>query len=187
MITIVDYNPCWPDEFRALAQPLQVALGALAVRIDHIGSTSVPGLAAKDIIDIQITVCALAPDLEPALAALGYVRDVAITTDHRPPQASGPTSDWAKWYFRPPPTLRRMHLHVRVAGRPNQRYPLVFRDYLRAHPLARDAYGLIKRQLARYHSDDVEAYYDIKDPVCDIIWSAAEAWAQASTWQPTLD
>ena len=71
-----------------------------------------------------------------------------------------------------------------MRGRANQRYPLLFRDYLRAHPLARDAYAIIKQQLARYYPQDENAYYNIKDPVCDLIWSAAEEWAQSTDWKP---
>lgn len=185
MITIVPYDPQWPLEFTRLAEPLRQALGALALRVDHIGSTAVPDLAAKDVIDIQVTVRDLSAAVATALATLGYQRFGEISWDHLPPATTGPDSDWQKWFFRPPATQRRTNLHVRVEGRPNQRYPLLFRDYLRAHPIARDAYGIIKQQLARYHpEDDMEAYYDVKDPVCDIIWGAAEEWAQATAWQP---
>jgi len=74
MITIVPYNPAWPAEFRAIAAGLRQALGELALRIDHIGSTAVPGLRAKDIVDIQITVRSLDPEIERRLAAPGYRR-----------------------------------------------------------------------------------------------------------------
>jgi GrpB-like predicted nucleotidyltransferase (UPF0157 family) len=182
MIVIAPYSPQWPLEFNRLAAALAAVLGELAVRIDHIGSTAVPGLAAKDVIDIQVSVRALEPAVEAALASLGYERLPEIAGDHRPPQAVGPASDWQKWFFRPPAAQRRTNLHVRVAGRPNQRYPLLFRDYLRAHPAAAEAYGQIKQQLARHHPDDMEAYYDIKDPACDLIWVAARSWAAASGW-----
>ncbi len=185
MITIVPYNPHWPLEFTRLTEPLHQALGDLAVRIDHIGSTAVPGLAAKDVIDIQVTVRSLSTPVETALAGLGYQRSANITADHRPPSTTGPETDWHKWFFRPPVTQRPTNLHVRMHGRPNQCYPLLFRDYLRTHPVARDAYAIIKQQLARYHPMDMDAYYDIKDPVCDLIWSAAEEWAQTTNWQPT--
>lgn len=184
MIAIVPYNPCWPQEFTSLAEPIRRALGPLASRVDHIGSTAVPGLAAKDVIDIQLTVREFSPALEAALATLGYVRRTDITADHRPPRAKGPDSDWEKWYFQPPAGQRPTHLHVRIANRANQRYALLFRDYLRAHPVAADAYGIIKHHLARYHPTDQDAYYDIKDPVCDLIWSAAEEWAAVTNWQP---
>ena len=79
---------------------------------------------------------------------------------------------------------RSANIHIRVSGRLNQRYPLLFRDYLRAHPSTAESYALVKVALAKYHADDVEAYYDVKDPVCDIIMAAAEEWAAATHWQP---
>jgi GrpB-like predicted nucleotidyltransferase (UPF0157 family) len=184
MITIVPYDEQWPLEFARLAEPLQHALDDLAVRIDHIGSTAVPGLAAKDVIDMQVTVRTLSTPVETALATLGYERVKRITADHHPPNTTAPDTEWEKWFFRPPAAQRRSNLHVRVDGRANQRYPLLFRDYLRTHLVARDAYAIIKQQLARYHPEDEDAYYDIKDPVCDIIWSAAEEWAHSTNWQP---
>ena len=92
---------------------------------------------------------------------------------------------WAKFFFNQPSGQRRANIHVRVAGNPNQRYPLLFRDYLRAHPNSARTVELIKRQLARYHADDLEAYYDIKDPVYDLIWDAAQEWARTTGWQPS--
>jgi len=79
---------------------------------------------------------------------------------------------------------RRVNLHVRLQGRSNQRYALLFRDYLRAHPRAAAAYGQAKTALAHYHADDIEAYYGVKDPVCDIIIAGAESWAAATGWEP---
>jgi GrpB-like predicted nucleotidyltransferase (UPF0157 family) len=184
-ITIISYDPRWPDEFKALAQPMRARLGALATRIDHIGSTAVPGLAAKDRIDMQITV----PDFSQIeqviaiLTSLGYPAVPHIANDHRPPGATGPDSDWEKAICSASSEGRPANIHIRAAGRPNQRYPLLFRDYLCVHPVAMGAYAEIKRQLARYHPDDVEFYYDIKDPVCDVIIDAAEDWAQHTGWE----
>lgn len=185
-IAIVPYDIRWPQAFVEVAQPLRDLLGELAVRIDHIGSTSVPGLAAKDIIDVQITVkdFSCSDQLITLLGGLGYTFASDITQDHLPPLYQGPASDWEKRYFRPPATLRPMHLHIRAANRPNQRYPLLFRDYLRTHPVSAEAYGLIKLHLARVHPDDVYFYYDIKDPLCDIVIDAAEDWARQTGWTP---
>lgn len=126
------------ERIRPPGRPAARSVGDLAVRIDHIGSTAVPGLAAKDIIDIQVTARKLVPAVEQALASLGYERVTRITHDHLSPGASGPASDWEKWFFCPPATQRRTNLHVRSEGRPNQRYALLFRDYLRAHPVTVD-------------------------------------------------
>jgi GrpB-like predicted nucleotidyltransferase (UPF0157 family) len=185
-IEIVPYDTRWPGAFAALARPIAEAMGDLALRVDHIGSTSVPGLAAKDIIDIQVTVADLADEaIVTSLAALGFTQHPTITGDHIPPGLSEAEADPARWrkrYFRAPEGMRPMHLHVRQAGLPNQRYPLLFRDYLRATPTAAGAYRQIKEALARLHPDDVEAYYDVKDPACDLIVGAAELWAAQMGW-----
>lgn len=185
MIRIVPYDPQWPEEFSALAWPLRQALGIEALRIDHIGSTAVPELAAKDKIDIQVTVRDMSniTAILAALTPLGYaVFREPILHDHRPPAATGPESDWEKSTLTSLPEGRSANIHVRAEGRPNQRYPLLFRDYLRTHPIAVGAYAEIKRQLARYRPDDLEFYYDIKDPVCDVIIDAAEEWARSTAW-----
>jgi GrpB-like predicted nucleotidyltransferase (UPF0157 family) len=185
MISIVPYDAHWPEAFVEVARPLRAVLGELALRIDHIGSTSVPGLAAKDIIDVQVTVedFTCTPQLVTALGSLGYTEVPEFTRDHLPPLYQGPDTDWEKRYFRPPTSQRPTNLHIRAQGRPNQRYPILFRDYLRVHPVACAAYALIKINLSLSHPNDVEFYYDIKDPLCDIIIDAAEDWAQATQWQ----
>lgn len=209
MIEIIPYRATWPDEFQAIARKLSRGLGGLALRIDHIGSTSVPGLAAKDIIDLQISVAALDEPVRAALQALGYRQAEGVWGDHVPPGFSDPQYergwidpsnpdqaaqsqydwtaqsqyDWAKWYFHPPPGQRPTHTHVRVLGRPNQRYPLLFRDYLRAHPKTAAAYAELKRRLAANLADP-NTYPDVKDPAVDLIYLAAEDWAASSGWQP---
>jgi GrpB-like predicted nucleotidyltransferase (UPF0157 family) len=182
MITIVPYQSTWQDEFQTLKQTLHQALGNLAVRIDHIGSTAVPSLAAKDIIDIQITVESLNAAIEAALMQAGYQRLAHITQDHLPPGYES-TDDWMKWIFRPIAPHRPVNVHIRLPGQANQRYALLFRDYLRAQPAIAQAYAAAKLALAKYHPDDLEAYYDVKDPVCDIIIGGAEIWATATGWQ----
>ncbi len=182
-LAIVPYNPHWPATFATLARPLRQALGPLALRIDHIGSTSVPGLSAKDIIDIQVTVANFDQALIAALTPLGYTLFAEVMADHRPPGFTGPDSEWEKRYFRPPPDQRPTHLHVRAAGRANQRYALLFRDYLRTHPAAAGGYAELKRRLAAYCGDDRASYSGIKDPACDIIMASATDWASNIGWQ----
>jgi GrpB-like predicted nucleotidyltransferase (UPF0157 family) len=180
-VAIVEPKESWPEEFEAIAGALRAALGDLAIRIDHIGSTSVPGLPAKDVIDVQVTVASLDRErLVEALARAGF-SDRRIDRDHRPPGASGPDEDWRKFLFQPR-TGRAVNLHVRASGRPNQRYPLLFRDYLRAHPDAAEAYARLKRALAALGIDR-GTYTDVKDPVCDLILIAAEDWAARTGWQ----
>jgi GrpB-like predicted nucleotidyltransferase (UPF0157 family) len=183
-IDIVQYRPEWPGQFRQIAAPIRDALGDRALRIDHIGSTAVPGLPAKDVIDVQATVAGLEPrePIADALTRLGFTWLDTIAYDHIPPGSNIPPESMQKLFFSQRGEKPRVNLHVRVAGNPNQRYPLLFRDYLRTHLLATAAYAEVKRQLSRYGSTDWDHYYDIKDPVCDIIMAAAEEWAQLTVW-----
>lgn len=182
-VEIVPYQDRWPREFQAIAAVLRHGLGSLALRIDHIGSTAVPGLAAKDVIDLQITVSAYDAVLFAAMTALGYTQPPEPRRDHRPPHWVGPDSDWEKRVFRPPEGQRRTHTHVRLQGRANQRYPLLFRDYLRAHPHTAAAYAELKGRLAQQLTDG-QLYTEVKDPAVDLIYFAAEDWAAAIQWQP---
>jgi GrpB-like predicted nucleotidyltransferase (UPF0157 family) len=185
MVEICPYQENWPAEFQHIAATLRQSLGSLALRIDHIGSTSVPGLAAKDIIDVQITVAALDDRIISAMLTIDYTQPEGVWRDHRPPDFAGPDSEWEKLFFRPPPGQRPTNTHVRVQGRANQRYPLLFRDYLRAHPATAEAYAKLKRLLAQ-HLADPQTYPVVKDPAVDLIYFAAEAWAIAIQWQPAV-
>jgi GrpB-like predicted nucleotidyltransferase (UPF0157 family) len=183
-VEIEEPSAAWPDEFQAIGRRLRAELGALARRIDHIGSTAVPGLAAKDVVDVQVSVAELdLARLGPGLERAGFAHRPGNLGDHRPPGADGPPEDWAKLFFAPRPGGRRANLHVRVEGRANQRYALLFRDYLRAHPAATAAYGELKRRLVALGLE-VGVYADVKDPACDLIVQAAELWAARSGWRP---
>lgn len=180
MLVISPYRDDWPAAFEAVRSRLAAILAERALRIDHVGSTSVPGLDAKNVIDVQVTVRALA-DADP-LADAGY-RVVTATRDHVPPGAPNDAHEWSKRLFNEPDGERRVNVHVREAGRANQRYALLFRDYLRAHPAAAEAYARLKRALAAELADP-RTYPDVKDPACDLIWVAAEEWAAATGWSP---
>ncbi|MBB2495817.1 GrpB family protein [Aquipseudomonas ullengensis] len=182
MIKIVPYRPEWEAEFRVHSQAIRDALGDLALRIDHIGSTSVPGLAAKDVIDIQVTTAELTTSVETLLAEAGYQRRERVTSDHVPPGADGERKEWSKWLFCPSDDRHSANIHVRCAGKANQRYALLFRDFLRADQAMAAAYQRLKETLAHYHPEDLAAYSYIKDPVCDVIMVAAEAWAGGTGW-----
>lgn len=182
MIEIVPYREEWPAEFALIGGAIREALGGDALAIHHIGSTSVPGLAAKDVIDVQLTVADHEVPVEEPLVRSGFRKREGIFFDHCPPGMELPPEELAKRLLGG--RERRIHLHVRQAGRFNQRYPLLCRDYLRAHPLAAAAYAEIKQQLARRFPEDVEAYYDIKDPVFDVLMAGANDWAELSGWTP---
>lgn len=175
MITIADYNPAWPAEFDVIRQTLDDALGSMAVQIDHIGSTSVPGLGAKDIIDIQVTVHRLEPAIAERLAQAGFRLLDGIDRDHVPPGEDETPDLWAKMLFIEPVDRRRANIHVRIKGNPNQRYPLLFRDYLRTHSQSAQAIEIIKREIAKRHPDDLDAYCDV-DTCADEVLSWSCRW-----------
>ena len=184
MIIISKYNPKWAEEFESIKSSLQEILGDLALRIDHIGSTSVPGLGAKDIIDLQITVKELDDRIRQRLIDAGYKYWGTLAHDHVPEGENTSPERWEKVFFNQPEGQRPANIHVRIEGNPNQLYPLLFRDYLRAHPNTAKSIEIIKREIARRHANDLEAYYDIKDPVYDLIWEAALEWSRYTRWKP---
>ena len=170
---IVSYDPAWPGLFAELGRELRVGLGDIALRIDHIGSTSVPGLAAKPVIDVQVSVAAFEPltAFKQPLERLGYVY-----------RADDP--ERTKRYFREPPGRRRTHVHVRRAGSFSEQWALLFRDYLRAHRDVAAEYEAVKRRLAVRFRDDRHAYTNAKVPFMWEVIRRADEWAQAHGWLP---
>jgi GrpB-like predicted nucleotidyltransferase (UPF0157 family) len=172
-VIILPYDPLWPGRFLALARPLRAALGEAALRIDHIGSTAVPGLDAKPVIDIQISVAELEP-VEPfrlPLESLGYVFH---------PE----NPERTKRYFREPPGQPRTHIHLRRAGSWAEQFALLFRDYLRVHPQQAARYAAVKHQLAEQHRADRQAYTEAKSQVIWEIIALADRWSQETGWLP---
>jgi putative glutamine amidotransferase len=149
-----DYDPEWPARFEREVIELRAALGDLAVRIEHVGSTSVPGLAAKPVIDIQISVPSLtprAPIVEP-LRSLGYEHSI----DPIEPQHEF----FAKGYHDG--RSHKVHIHVCETGSTWERRHLAFRDELRRDPVAAAEYVALKRKLAEQHPRDIFSYVDGK-------------------------
>ena len=181
MVTIQPYQANWPLLFQEIAETLRRALGRSAIRIDHIGSTAVPGLAGKDRIDIQITVAALDNKLLSDMQGLGLTRIRDLIHDHVPPGANKSDQEWEKWLFVQRGGVCDANIHIRIQGRLNQRYPILFRDYLRCHPATVEAYAELKRRLAANLADPL-TYPDVKDPAVDLIYLAAEEWATATRW-----
>ena len=173
MIEIVPYDPRWPGRFAQLGWQLRGALGDAALRIDHIGSTAVAGLAAKPVIDMQISVVDFEPleAFKDPLEALGYVYRADNT-------------ERTKRYFREAPGTPRTHVHVRRAGSFSEQFPLLFRDYLRRHPADAAAYAELKHRLARRHRADRRAYTEAKVPPTWEVIRRADAWAQRHGWTP---
>jgi pyroglutamyl-peptidase I len=181
-LSVVPYNPDWPKEFEEIRSSLIETLGHLAFSVDHIGSTSIPGLAAKDIIDIQISVKALNDELLTAMESLGYKLVEHVTSDHIPAGMEPDPKLWRKWFFKAPANQRKTNTHIRIAGNPNQMYPLLFRDYLRNHPKTASSYGEFKLRLAANISNP-SMYPDVKDPAVDLIFFPALQWAETTHWK----
>lgn len=142
MIKIVPYDAAWPAAFEAEAGALRRVLGARAIRVEHVGSTAVPGLDAKPVIDIQVSVHALVPadPLAAALAALGY-RFVSL----------GDFDAVYPFFSKPGQVPGTHHVHLCVSGGEQEAKHLAFRDCLRTQPAQAAAYARLKHQLAALH------------------------------------
>ena len=151
---LVDYDPAWPGRFEEQAARIRGAIGDLAVRIDHVGSTSVPGLAAKPVIDVQVSVASLiprSPVIDPLIAA-GYRYSVdPVETEHE--FLSRGYDDGAPY---------RVHIHLCETDSEWERRHLAFRDALRADADTAAEYAALKRRLAAEHPRDIQTYVDGK-------------------------
>jgi GrpB-like predicted nucleotidyltransferase (UPF0157 family) len=187
-VVICDYDPKWPEEFIRLARRIREAVGDAATRIDHIGSTAVPGLGAKDVVDVQVTVVRLdaAGAVTGPLRAAGFLKGTEVVYDEFRTMAED-DPELRKLFMREPDGERRAHIHIRELGRFNQRYALLFRDYLRASGAVRTEYEVLKRRAAQLFPDSIDGYLFLKDPVFHIIYEAAKQWAEAVGWRPGDD
>ena len=173
-VIVVPYDGKWQTEFVEIAKRLRETIGDEALRIDHIGSTAVPGLDAKPVIDIQISVKSLEPmTYRSALEAAGY--------RHR---ADNP--DLTKRYFRETEGMRRTHIHVCEAGSWSEQFALLFRDFLRQSEKWRRVYAAEKHALAEHYSAPHERdfYVDGKDPIIWHIMQEASRWSKDTGWRP---
>jgi GrpB-like predicted nucleotidyltransferase (UPF0157 family) len=146
-IVVVDYDPSWPLTFASLRAPVWDAVRDVALAVEHVGSTAVPGLAAKPIIDIDVIVSARA-EIRAAvdrLAAVGYVHQGNLGIEGREA-------------FESPAGLPAHHLYVCVQGSAALINRLTLRDYLRGHPDRAAAYGQLKKQLAAQFPTDIDKY-----------------------------
>jgi GrpB-like predicted nucleotidyltransferase (UPF0157 family) len=183
MVEIIPYQPGWPSNFIQIALALRKSPGDLALCIVRNRSTSGPGLPAKDAIDIQITITALDELIVRAMGKLAYTKRNSALSEHRPSLDTGANSEWERFYFEAPANQLRTHTHVRVQGRASQRYPLLLRDYPRAHPATAAAYAELKSRLAAKLADP-DLYSVVKDPAVDLIYFPPEEWAAATRWHP---
>jgi len=169
-IRIVEYDPAWPGLADAELRRITSALGELAARVEHVGSTAVPGLPAKPIIDLQVSVAALPREryVEP-LQRLGYLFVLA------------PESPDYQFFAKPPERPRAFHVHVCEHGSHHEHRHLAVRDFLRAHPGEAERYAALKRLLVADHPDDRLAYIEGKDEYVRALERRATAWASPQT------
>ena len=183
--SLVAPDPTWRAQADRLAGRIRLAAGPRATRVDHIGSTAVPSLPAKDVIDLQLTVTTLedAGAMSYDLAAAGFLLHPGI--DSNPPHGSiRDPAQWRKRYFKSSDPARPANLHVRVAGTAGWRFALLFRDWLRADPQIREEYLSVKRDLVhRFGADHDTARYGLsKDPWFASAYPRMEDWADRHSW-----
>ena len=162
-ILIADYDPQWPELFRREVDRVRAALGCRALQIEHTGSTSVPGLAAKPIIDMLLVVTDSSDEAAyvPALESAGYVLRIREAEWHEHRMFNGPDTD--------------VNLHVFSSGCPEIDRILAFRDWLRTNAADRDLYARSKRALAQQEWKCVQDYADAKTAVVVQILGRAQA------------
>ena len=150
LIVVVDYDPAWPVLFESLRARILPVVADIAVAIEHIGSTSVPGLAAKPIVDLVVVV-----PIDQVATAIGRLAGLGYA--HK-----GDLGVPGREAFANPPDTPRHHLYVCPVGNTGLANPLAVRDYLRAHPDAAREYADLKRELAVRFADDVDGYVEGK-------------------------
>jgi GrpB-like predicted nucleotidyltransferase (UPF0157 family)/chloramphenicol 3-O-phosphotransferase len=161
-LVVADYDPAWPELFERLAQPIRAALAGLGAEVEHVGSTAVPGLAAKPVIDLDAVLSSAdgVPVGIERLRALGYVYQ-------------GDKGIPGREAFLWPPAAPPHHLYVVVAGTDPHLRHIRFRDHLRSHPQDAAAYAALKRGLVSRFADDPAGYTEAKTEFVDGILAAA--------------
>jgi dephospho-CoA kinase len=178
VVQVVDPDPSWADQGRRLAQRVARAAGAAALRVDHHGSTAVPGLAAEDVVDLQLVLpdLATADPLRGPLEDAGFARRPGRSRDDLPGGSS--TDEWVHVACDPG---RPVNLHVRPAAGPAWREALLLRDFLRAHHDERDRYAAVERAAAGV---PIDSYLAAKGAWVPAALERARAWAARVGWTP---
>jgi GrpB-like predicted nucleotidyltransferase (UPF0157 family) len=170
IIQVVEYDPAWPLEFEAEAARIVQAAGDMVLRLHHIGSTAIPGIPAKPIIDFLMEVEDLSAldTRTPAIESLGY-------------EAMGEFGIPGRRYFRKNNAsgIRTHQVHAFDRSSAEIERHLAFRDYMIAHPVEANSYGELKRQLAKEHPTNMDAYMDGKDPFIKSTLAKAIDWRRS--------
>jgi dephospho-CoA kinase len=184
---LVEPSPDWPAQAARLAARIRRAIGREDARVDHIGSTAVPDMPAKDVIDLQLTVASMdeADEHAEALAAAGFPRLAHVDRDN-PKEYAPDVAQWRKRLHVSADPGRLVNLHVRAEGGPGWRLALLLRDWLRADEEAHAEYRSLKRKLSHRFAtdDDTDHYAEAKEPWFDHAAVRAEGWSKETDWQP---
>ncbi len=182
--SIAPPDPTWPAQAERLVARIADALGDRAARLEHIGSTSVPGLAAKDVIDLQVGVTSLADADEAAFVAdltqRGFLRVPEFWHDN-PHTRDGDVRRWAKRFHASMDPGRAANVHIREIGSPGWVFALPFRDWLRAEPEELERYASLKRVLAA-GAPSTDAYAEAKEPWFADAYTRVLDWARNTGW-----
>jgi dephospho-CoA kinase len=183
-LAIVESDPAWSARYVRLAARIRYAAGDAVITLDHIGSTAVPGLPAKDVIDLQLGVADLdtADTLGPTLATAGFPPYPGVWYDN---PGSRNVEAWPKRLHGTSDPGCIGQIHVRVVGSPGWRWALLFRDWLRANPTEAADYAAEKARLAA-RGLTTSDYADAKEPWFSAAIGRAEDWATATGWTPAL-
>lgn len=167
VVHLADPDPTWPTAFRTEAAALESTIGSYVTGgVHHVGSTAVPGLSAKPVIDVLVGVASLEAS-RPCLELLEPLQYV-----HSPYRA-----EVMHWFCKPHPSRRTHHLHLVPTGSARYVEELAFRDYLRAHPDSARDYEALKRELAVRFRHDREGYTEGKAPFVRELTDRALAWS----------
>jgi dephospho-CoA kinase len=184
---VVEPRDDWGRRGERVVARLAAALApsGAATEVSHIGSTAVPGLLAKDVIDVQVGVRHLAEadreDVVLAMRDAGYVLSPGNSGDS--PKPGTDPAAWGKRFYGGCDPALVVHVHVREFGSPGWRFALLFRDWLVHVPPEREAYAAEKRRLLAV-DDDTDAYVAAKEPWFDDAWLRAQEWADETGWRP---
>ena len=182
-LELVPSDPAWAAQAERLLARLRLAFGDVLVTADHVGSTAVPGLLAKDVIDLQVGVRSLddadGEAVRARLDAAGFPRAEGVYADFD----RGGEGTWPKRMHGNADPGRVAHIHVREAGSPGWLWALMFRDWMRADPSAMAEYAAEKARLARAGLTASE-YAEAKEPWFDAAYPRAQAWAADTGWEP---
>ena len=162
-VIVCPYDPRWPEAFARIRQELEAALGELITAIEHVGSTSVPGLAAKPIIDIDVVIpdASVFPEVVHRLHDIGYLHEGDLGIKDR-----------EAFRYESKPHLQQHHLYVCPQSSQELHRHITFREYLRNHPEEAKVYGAVKLEGARRYPSSIEEYMRHKSACIETLYRA---------------